>query len=453
MKTFFKTILTIIRWFFGVTFVIASIGGLMKGDIAPALVCLVIGLLLIPPIGRRIFGKKETTASGDSSSSGTSFSKLGLSISGLFNGIGKISNQIDFSGNTDIIQSVDSVIKNQPKPLSDNKKKLLGKTVYLKTLEKVIEDLEITDTEKETLQKIETYFDLTQLDTAKLKGTLNEKAVEKLVAKQYEDKILTDEEKQAIVGFANYLGLPSSAVEKIRMNVASSLFKAAMNEKLKDKQLSPREETELNQALRDLQIDEPTIKALMPQKSVKDLAFAKLVWQLDNGVFSVIPNPPITIKKYEECYLAFNAQLWEQKTVHQGYKSVSHGFSIPVVKGVRYRVGSGRSVPVKQEVLLKHPGNLFLTSYRIVFSGGKHSFQIGFNKLLTFDVYSNGIGFVIDGWTYMVEFASQDIELFATGLASAIRNYMDEENETKAQAMKEIENSEVFINISHQGGK
>jgi hypothetical protein len=452
MKLSLKNIFTITRWFFGVTFVIASIDGLMRGDIIPALVCLIIGLLLIPPIGKRIFGKKENTASGGGSSWVTSFSKLGLSISRLFNGIGKISNQIDFTGKTDIIQSIDSVVKSQPKPLSDKKKKLLGKTVYLETLEKVIEDLEITDTEKETLQKIETYFNLTQHDTAKLKATLNERAVAKFVTKQYEDKILTDEEKQAIVEFANYLGLAASAVEKIRMNVAWSLFKAAMNEKLKDKQLSPREETELNQTLRDLQIDEKTIKALMPQKSVKDLAFAKLVWQLENGVFPVIPNP-ITIKKYEECYLVFNASLWEQKTVRQGYKSVSQGFSIPVAKGVRYRVGSGRSVPANQEVLVKHLGNLFLTSYRIVFSGGKHSFQIGFNKLLTFHVYSNGIEFVIDGWTYMVEFASQDIELFATGLTSAIRNYMDEENDTKAQAMKEIENSEIFINISHQGRK
>lgn len=451
MKKILTTLWTIIQWFWGVTLVMGSIGGLLKKEFLPAIIMLAIGLLFIPPVRRKIFGSKTSEASGEISQTG--FSSLGLRLSELLNGTGKILKQIDFSGNSDLLTSIDNVIRAQPKPISEKAKKQLGKSVYLRTLEKTLEDLEITEAEKTTLENVEKYFNLTQSETSAIKSTINEKAVQKLVAKKYDDKVLTDEEKQEIVGFANYLGLPSTVVEKIRMNIATSLFYAALNEKLNDKLLTPREETELSQSLRDLQIDEEAIKSLMPQKNVKDLAFAKLAWQLDNGVFPVIPNPPITIRKYEECYLAFSARLWEQKTVHKGYKSASHGISIPVVKGVRYRVGSGRSVPVKQEVLLKHPGTLFLTSYRIVFSAGKHSFQIGFNKLLTFDVYSNGIGFVIDGWTYMVEFSGQEKELFATGLASAIRNYMDEDNETRERALKEIESNEVIINIGHESRK
>jgi hypothetical protein len=48
-------------------------------------------------------------------------------------------------------------------------------------------------------------------------------------------------------------------------------------------------------------------------------------------------------------------------------------------------------------------------------------------------------GFVINGWTYLVELGSQEIELFATGLASSIRNYFNEENEVLQKAQKEIE--------------
>jgi hypothetical protein len=48
------------------------------------------------------------------------------------------------------------------------------------------------------------------------------------------------------------LQLDNATLEKIRRNIASSIFKAAMNEKLKDKKLSPREETELTQTLKDL---------------------------------------------------------------------------------------------------------------------------------------------------------------------------------------------------------
>jgi hypothetical protein len=53
----------------------------------------------------------------------------------------------------------------------------------------------------------------------------------------------------------------------------------------------------------------------------------------------------------------------------------------------------------------------------------------------------------------MVEFSGQEKELFATGLASAIRNYMDEDNETRERALKEIESNEVIINIGHESRK
>jgi hypothetical protein len=93
---------------------------------------------------------------------------------------------------------------------------------------------------------------------------------------------------------------------------------------------------------------------------------------------------------------------------------------------------------------------LYLTSDRIIFaSTGKNSFTIKFDKLLTFEVYSDGIGFVIEGWTYLVELTSQQIELFATGLTSSLRNYLDEENDTRQKAQKEIDDNETFVNISH----
>lgn len=337
--------------------------------------------------------------------------------------------------------------------LKPNQLTTIGQSLFLTKLEQVISDLDITEQEKADLDEIVKTFSLADNYIKSAKASVNKSAVTKLIKKQYDDKVLTEAEKTFIVDFANYLQLDSATVEKIRVNIASSIFKTALNEKLKDKKLSPQEETELNQALRDLQLDDATIKSVMPQKSVKELAYAKLLWQLDNGVFTTIPNPPITLKKWEECYLAFPAKLWEQKTVNKGYKHAGHGVSFNVTKGVRYRVGSGRSVPVKEEVTIKHPGSLFLTNYKVVFSAGKQSFNVSFDKLLTFDVYSNGIGFVINGWTYLVELGSQEIELFATGLASSIRNYFNEENEVLQKAKKEIEDSETFINISHEGKK
>ena len=334
--------------------------------------------------------------------------------------------------------------------LKPNQLKLIGQSLYMKKLEQVIADLDITEQEKSQLDEIVTTFSLDDKYIQTAKRTVNESAVKKLVQKQYEDKILTDEEKTFIVDFATYLQLDNATLEKIRTNVASSLFKAAMNEKLKDKKLSPTEETELTQTLKNLQIDDATAKSMMPKNTLQDLAFAKLLWQLDNGVFTLIQNAPINLKKNEECYLAFNGKLLEHKVVTKGYSTGSRGVSFRIAKGVSYRVGAARSVPIKEQVTLKHGGVLYLTSDRIIFaSTGKNSFTIKFDKLLTFEVYSDGIGFVIEGWTYLVELTSQQIELFATGLTSSLRNYLDEENDTRQKAQKEIDDNETFVNISH----
>ncbi len=53
-----KIIWTVIRWFFGVTFCLASIGGFTNGDIGMALFVLALGLFFLPPVTKALFNKK-----------------------------------------------------------------------------------------------------------------------------------------------------------------------------------------------------------------------------------------------------------------------------------------------------------------------------------------------------------------------------------------------------------
>lgn len=331
--------------------------------------------------------------------------------------------------------------------LKPNQLSTIGESLFLIKLEEVISDLDITEKEKLQLQEIATIFQLSENQIKSLKDSLNKKAVEKLINKVYDDKILTDNEMSFIIDFGKFLNFEPKLVEQIRTNLAYSIFKTAVNKKLIDKKLSPHEETELSQTLRDLKLDDDTIKSLMPQKGVKDLAYAKLLWQLEKGIFMAIPNVSVVLKKGEECYLVFSAKLLEQKVVSKGYKHGGHGVSFRVAKGIRYSVGSGRSIPVKETITIKHQGELYLTNSRIIFSADKHSFNISFNKLLSFDVYCEGISFIIDNWSYILEMDNEAKELFALGLASSIRNYFNDENEILIDAKKEIKENETLINV------
>lgn len=60
-----KVIWTIIRWFFGITFCLASIGGFANGEFWQALFTLGLGLLLLPPVTKAL-SKKPTDSSSQS---------------------------------------------------------------------------------------------------------------------------------------------------------------------------------------------------------------------------------------------------------------------------------------------------------------------------------------------------------------------------------------------------
>ena len=66
------------------------------------------------------------------------------------------------------------------------------------------------------------------------------------------------------------------------------------------------------------------------------------------------------------------------------YVGSSSGFSIPVVAGIRYRVGATRGtlVPGSELQMDKDQGQVMLTSKRIIFTGGVKSQEWLFDKLI-----------------------------------------------------------------------
>lgn len=425
----------ILRWIIGIILMLTSIGGFISGDYLTATIVLVIGALILPIVTNKLFNRNSEN----------SFSTLNLFQDMNFGQTNKIVNSLDFNNKENLIADINNQINLSKKPINDKNKYTIGKQIYFKALQNCLIDLNLSETEKKHLEEIISNFNLTKFDILNAKNKLSTSTVQKLIQKSYDDKILTENEKDEIVNLAEYLELPKDKVETIRVKIASSLLQTALNEKLSDKRLSPKEESELNQILNDLQIQKDQINSILPKKSLDELAFAKLLWSLDNGAFYSIPNPQITLRKSEECYLGYSSKLLESKIIHKGYSSSSQGVSIPIMKGVRYRVGSSRSVPIKEQVTIKHPGSLFLTNLRIVFSSGSKSFEIPFTKLLSFKVYTDGIEFMLQNKNFMVQLNSKEIELFAVGMTSSIRNYLDGENQSLKNAMKEIEENEKFI--------
>lgn len=134
-------------------------------------------------------------------------------------------------------------------------------------------------------------------------------------------------------------------------------------------------------------------KRILEQKaSQNDLV--SFVNQLNAGNvnLSIIPNPPIILRKGEEaCVVLSGITLREPRAVRQtrgGYA----GPTIRVAKGVSFRMGSVSARSESHEELRNiDQGTLVLTTKRLIFIGSKRTTNIDLPKIISITAYKDGI--------------------------------------------------------------
>lgn len=139
--------------------------------------------------------------------------------------------------------------------------------------------------------------------------------------------------------------------------------------------------------------------------SVEDLrlhepaAFDELViGQVNDGRLPVVGNPPILTRRSEKVHGVFRADLMKEVSVHEFHGGAS-GVSIPLGRGVRYRVGAvrGHSEVVGSELVAQDSGILAVTSTRTVFSGLRKTLELRHDRLVELQEYEDGLRFNVSG--------------------------------------------------------
>ncbi|WP_299247267.1 hypothetical protein [uncultured Lacinutrix sp.] len=132
---------------------------------------------------------------------------------------------------------------------------------------------------------------------------------------------------------------------------------------------------------------------------------ASILRQLINGEeltnrITIQGNLPFKFQKSENLIWLFqNVELFEQR-IKTTYKGGSQGISLKIAKGVYYRTSSFKGHPVKtMNTVPIASGMVALTNKHIYFSSGIKNFRINFNKIITIEPYSDGIGITKDGVT------------------------------------------------------
>lgn len=129
------------------------------------------------------------------------------------------------------------------------------------------------------------------------------------------------------------------------------------------------------------------------------------------------------LKKGEKIHHADNAILKEIKTVSLGYSGGSRGVSIRIMRGVSYRVGAHRGNIVKEDVWKEtSKGALLITNQRLFLTpfGGFKPLSIPLNKILSYQIYENGIEVYKEGRekSYLFQINdSSSVEIFGICLS------------------------------------
>ncbi len=127
--------------------------------------------------------------------------------------------------------------------------------------------------------------------------------------------------------------------------------------------------------------EDENIPAIMPSGAID---------QIHRGVLPSINTNQLMMVGDEVCHYAERAiRVTEKRTKH--YEGGSQGVSIRIMKGVTYRVGKNKGVPVEDISNIKTKGLLYITDKRIVFVSDEQAFEKKFKLLTACVPYSNAV--------------------------------------------------------------
>lgn len=127
--------------------------------------------------------------------------------------------------------------------------------------------------------------------------------------------------------------------------------------------------------------NDDNIPGIMPEGAID---------QIHRGILPTINTSQIMLTNGEVCHFAERAiRISEKKTKH--YEGGSQGISIRVMKGVTYRTGKHKGIPVEDISYVKTKGLFYVTNKRIIFVSDGQGFEKKFKTLTACVPFSNAI--------------------------------------------------------------
>ncbi len=139
---------------------------------------------------------------------------------------------------------------------------------------------------------------------------------------------------------------------------------------------------------------------------------------IDKGILPIINNPEqqinLIFKEGEILHWGISGHLMKRKRVTTKVNYGGLGFSVKIMKGVRYRAGSMNVGSQSREFLAQDDSGIFyITNQRVGYLGYRKQFSFPFKKIGSFELRSDGLHIFKDGKEapYILELDDYDVSL------------------------------------------
>jgi hypothetical protein len=199
------------------------------------------------------------------------------------------------------------------------------------------------------------------------------------------DNKLDEKEKKELEELASQYGLTGEELIKIKEKGVSNVFSNIG----KDQRISEEERGMFSELLNYFGVDKS--KTEFNQNTFNKYYSLALI---DKGILPVVENHDIniTFKQNEVLHWACGADLRKIKKITTRLNYGGLSFSIKIMKGMRYRVGSMSVNPqVSEQLVTEDNGTFWFTNMRIGFKGIRKNFDFPYSKINFFELMDGGL--------------------------------------------------------------
>lgn len=201
------------------------------------------------------------------------------------------------------------------------------------------------------------------------------------------DAVLSDDEKEELAAITAKHGLTEDDLDRIHIALVSNVFEdMSADRRITDEEKESLEELirHFGLSLKDIDFDQKTFN--------KFYTLALLEQGLLPEVTATYRELPIVLKQNEVLHYACGAILRTHKALPVEKKRLGLEGSISLQKGIRYHIGSVKTVVAAKETLAPaDSGAFYLTNRELGFMGKKKQFGVRYPDLRSFELRPQGL--------------------------------------------------------------